>query len=184
MLNYKNISERLFSSYIRLEVSDKPGVLSNITKCFSKNRVSIKRLVQNPYKSKKYSSIIIITHKSKDQNLQNICSGPMLWQGPRPRAQPQIPSLEKNNLKTEWPCLMTSSNLLSGRILIPAKGSSKALELAIMQARATAYNRGYALTPDILLGKSRRDCVPKPMPWGMLRSLRGHLARLTAPHQQ
>ena len=36
MLNYKNISERLFSSYIRLEVSDKPGVLSNITKCFSK----------------------------------------------------------------------------------------------------------------------------------------------------
>ncbi len=72
MLNYKNISERLFSSYIRLEVSDKPGVLSNITKCFSKNRVSIKRLVQNPYKSKKYSSIIIITHKSKDQNLQKI----------------------------------------------------------------------------------------------------------------
>ena len=36
MLNYKNISERLFSAYIRLEVSDKPGVLSNITKCFSK----------------------------------------------------------------------------------------------------------------------------------------------------
>ena len=72
MLNYKNISERLFSSYIRLEVKDKPGVLSNITKCFSKNRVSIKRLVQNPYKSKKYSYIIIITHKSKDQNLQKI----------------------------------------------------------------------------------------------------------------
>ena len=51
---------------------DQPGVLSNITKIFSKNYVSIKRLIQNPKKNKRYSSIIIITHKSKDKFLNKI----------------------------------------------------------------------------------------------------------------
>ena len=51
---------------------DKPGVLSNITNIFSKNKVSIKRLIQNPNKNKKISSIIIITHKSKDKSLTKI----------------------------------------------------------------------------------------------------------------
>ena len=71
-LRYQNISERSFSAYLRFEVLDKPGVLSNITKIFSKNRVSIKRLIQNPNKSKKFSSIIIITHNSKDKFLNKI----------------------------------------------------------------------------------------------------------------
>ena len=51
---------------------DKSGVLSNITNVFSKNRVSIKRLIQNPNKNKKISSIIIITHAAKDKNLNKI----------------------------------------------------------------------------------------------------------------
>jgi len=71
-LNYKGISERFFSAYLRFEVLDKPGVLSNITKIFSKNKVSIKRLIQNPNKSKRFSSIIIITHNSKDKFLNKI----------------------------------------------------------------------------------------------------------------
>ena len=37
-----NISNKNFSAYIRLEVLDKHGVLSNITKIFSSNKVSIK----------------------------------------------------------------------------------------------------------------------------------------------
>ena len=57
---------------MRFEVEDKPGVLSNITNIFSKNKVSIKRLVQNPHKNKISSSIIIITHKSKDKFLKKI----------------------------------------------------------------------------------------------------------------
>ena len=65
-LKFKNIEQRSFSAYLRFEVEDKPGVLSNITNIFSKNKVSIKRLVQNPHKNKKSSSIIIITHKAKD----------------------------------------------------------------------------------------------------------------------
>ena len=34
------------------------------------NKISVKRLIQNPFKGKKYSSIIIISHKSKNSNLE------------------------------------------------------------------------------------------------------------------
>ncbi len=71
-LIFKNISERYFSAYLRFEVKDISGVLSNITKIFSKNNVSIKRLVQNPKKNKSSSSIVIITHRSKDLSLSKV----------------------------------------------------------------------------------------------------------------
>ena len=71
-LNFRQISERYFSAYFRFNVIDKPGVLSNITQIFSKNNVSIKRLVQDPNKNKGSSSIIIITHPSKDKSLNKI----------------------------------------------------------------------------------------------------------------
>ena len=69
-LIFRNIDDRYFSAYLRFEVEDKPGVLSNIANVFSKNKISIKRLVQNPQKTKKSSSIIIITHSSKDRFLK------------------------------------------------------------------------------------------------------------------
>tara|TARA_Y100000591_G_scaffold324590_1_gene344238 strand:- start:182 stop:1468 length:1287 start_codon:yes stop_codon:yes gene_type:complete len=71
-LNFKKISERSFSAYFRFEVLDKPGVLSNITDIFSKNNVSIKRLVQDPNKNRGSSTIVIITHHSKDYSLNKI----------------------------------------------------------------------------------------------------------------
>jgi len=71
-LNFSNINDRSFSAYLRFEVLDKPGILSNITNVFSKNNVSIKRLIQNPNKSKKLSSIVIITHNSKNSSLNTI----------------------------------------------------------------------------------------------------------------
>ena len=71
-LIFNNISNRLFSAYLRFEVTDKPGILSNITNIFSKNRVSIKRLIQDPSKGKRSSSIILITHKTKNDNLKKI----------------------------------------------------------------------------------------------------------------
>ena len=64
-----DISQESFSSYIRLDVKDKTGVLSSITKILSKNKVSVKRLIQNPFKSKSFASIIIISHKSKNSHL-------------------------------------------------------------------------------------------------------------------
>ncbi len=64
-----DISDESFSSYIRLDVIDKTGVLSSITKILSKNKVSVKRLIQNPFKSKSFSSIIIVSHKAKNSHL-------------------------------------------------------------------------------------------------------------------
>jgi len=49
-------------------------VLSDITKIFAKNKVSIKRLIQNPNKFKKSASVVIITHKSKDILLKKTLS--------------------------------------------------------------------------------------------------------------
>jgi len=53
-------------------VLDKPGILSNITFVFSKNNVSIKRLLQNPNKTTKTASIMIVRHDSKDKDLKKI----------------------------------------------------------------------------------------------------------------
>ena len=64
-----DLSEKIFSSYIRLDVIDKKGVLSSITKTMSKNKISVKRLIQNPFKGKKFASIVIISHKAKNKNL-------------------------------------------------------------------------------------------------------------------
>ena len=71
-LKFDNINDRVFSAYFRFEVLDKSGVLSNITSTFSKNKTSIKRLIQNPNNNKKISSIIIITHAAKDKYLKKI----------------------------------------------------------------------------------------------------------------
>ncbi len=60
--NYEN------SLYIRFEVKDKPGVLSDITKKLAKHRISIQRLIQIPDNSKRKASIIIITHRTKELN--------------------------------------------------------------------------------------------------------------------
>ena len=71
-LSFADIEDRTFSAYLRIEVIDKPGVLSNITNIFSKNKVSIKRLVQNPNKNKKISSIVVVTHSSKNRSLSKV----------------------------------------------------------------------------------------------------------------
>ncbi len=54
------------SLYMRFEVKDKPGVLSQITKQLAKYKISIARLIQIPDNKRKTASIIIITHKSKE----------------------------------------------------------------------------------------------------------------------
>ena len=66
--NYSNYSNSL---YLRFEVRDKPGVLSQITKQLAKSRISVERLIQIPDHKKKTASIVIITHKSKELDSQN-----------------------------------------------------------------------------------------------------------------
>ena len=48
--NEKNSSNCL---YLRLEVKDKPGVLSEITKLLANNKISIQRIIQIPGSKKK-----------------------------------------------------------------------------------------------------------------------------------
>ena len=69
-----DVSKHLCSSYLRIEVKDLPGVLSSITKAFANNDISIRNLIQNPYKKNKKSSIIIITHESLEKNYKNLLS--------------------------------------------------------------------------------------------------------------
>ena len=62
------------SAYIRVEVKDQPGVLSSITKSFSKNKISIKNLVQTPDKKNNKASINIITHNNFEKNFKKLIS--------------------------------------------------------------------------------------------------------------
>ena len=54
------------SLYLRFEVKDEPGVLSQITKQLAKYKISIQRLIQIPDNLRKKASIIIITHNVKE----------------------------------------------------------------------------------------------------------------------
>jgi len=56
------------SLYLRFEVKDKPGVLSQITKQLAMYKISIERLIQIPDHRRKRASIVIITHKAKELN--------------------------------------------------------------------------------------------------------------------
>ena len=67
-----DILNRDLSSYLRINVKDQPGVLSSITKIFSKNKISIKNLIQAPDKKMKIASIAIITHENKEKNFKNL----------------------------------------------------------------------------------------------------------------
>ena len=60
--NYSN------SLYLRFEVNDKPGVLSQITQSLAKRNISVERLIQIPDHKYKKASIIIITHKTNESD--------------------------------------------------------------------------------------------------------------------
>ena len=69
-----NILNRACSSYLRIEVKDKPGVLSSITKIFAKSKISIKNLIQVPDRKNKRATIVIITHETLEKNFHNLLS--------------------------------------------------------------------------------------------------------------
>jgi len=56
------------SLYLRFEVKDKPGVLSEITNRLAKYNISVKRIVQTPDKKNNKATIVIITHKTTELN--------------------------------------------------------------------------------------------------------------------
>ena len=67
-----NLNNYLNSLYLRFEVKDKPGILSQITQSLAKNNISVERLIQIPDHKNKRASIVIITHKT-DESDANHC---------------------------------------------------------------------------------------------------------------
>ena len=71
-INKFDLYKRSCSSYLRIEVKDLSGVLSSITNIFSKNKISIKNLIQVPDKKNNKASIVIITHKSPELSYKKL----------------------------------------------------------------------------------------------------------------
>ena len=71
---FESIDDKKFSVYLRLNVKDKHGILSDIAKVMAKNKVSIKRLIQRPTVNKNNASIIIVTHDAKNSSFVKILS--------------------------------------------------------------------------------------------------------------
>ena len=69
-----NINNYTNSLYLRFEVRDRPGVLSQITNRLAKYRISVKRLIQTPDKKTNKATIVIITHKTSEINSKNCLS--------------------------------------------------------------------------------------------------------------
>jgi homoserine dehydrogenase len=63
-----NSSNYVNSLYLRFEVKDKPGVLSQITNRLAKYKISIKRIIQTPDKKNDKATIVIISHKTTELN--------------------------------------------------------------------------------------------------------------------
>jgi homoserine dehydrogenase len=72
--SFESINNKKFSAYLRLDVMDKHGILSDVTKIMANNKVSVKRLIQNPTMNKKIASIIIITHEAKSSSFAKVLS--------------------------------------------------------------------------------------------------------------
>ena len=69
---FKKIDEKKFSVYLRIDVKDKYGVLSDITRVLANNKISVKRLIQNPTKHTNIASVIIITHLGKNSSFVRV----------------------------------------------------------------------------------------------------------------
>ena len=69
-----NVDNYVNSLYLRFEVKDKPGVLSDITNRLAKYKISVKRLIQTPDKKNNNATIVIITHKSNELNFKKCLS--------------------------------------------------------------------------------------------------------------
>ncbi len=69
-----NVNNYVNSLYLRFEVKDKPGVLSEITNRLAKYKISVKRLIQTPDKKNNKATIVIITHKTTEINIHNCLS--------------------------------------------------------------------------------------------------------------
>ncbi len=57
--------------YVRVNVKDKPGVLAKIAGIFGQHAVSIESVLQRGEDEKEIVTLILVTHKAQEKNLQN-----------------------------------------------------------------------------------------------------------------
>ncbi len=69
-----NVNNYINSLYLRFEVKDRPGVLSQITNRLAKYNISVKRLIQTPDKKNNKATIVIVTHKTTELNCNSCLS--------------------------------------------------------------------------------------------------------------
>ena len=69
-----DVNNYVNSLYLRFEVKDKSGVLSQITNRLAKYKISIKRIIQTPDKKNDKATIVIISHKTTELNCNNCLS--------------------------------------------------------------------------------------------------------------
>ena len=69
-----DVNNYVNSLYLRFEVKDKSGVLSQITNRLAKYKISIKRIIQTPDKKNDKATIVIISHKTSELNCNNCLS--------------------------------------------------------------------------------------------------------------
>ena len=74
IVTFESMDDKKFYVYLRLDVTDKHGILSDVAKVMAKNKVSIKRLIQEPTINKKNASIVIITHDAKNSSFIKVLS--------------------------------------------------------------------------------------------------------------
>ena len=68
----KDIGEVSSRYYIRTTVSDKPGVLGDVTAIFGNNGVSLRSVIQKGrVKNEEEISLVLVTHDTKEEQLQN-----------------------------------------------------------------------------------------------------------------
>ncbi|ONI37993.1 hypothetical protein AN639_04045 [Candidatus Epulonipiscium fishelsonii] len=56
---------------VRLDIADEPNSLANVTKAFAKENISIKTILQPIKEENQASNLIIITHKTKEKNIES-----------------------------------------------------------------------------------------------------------------
>ena len=71
ILTLKPISEIESKYYLRINVSDKAGVLAKITKIFEDNNISVETMLQRPALDNS-ANLLVSTHAAKESNIQEM----------------------------------------------------------------------------------------------------------------
>ncbi len=72
-LKLKNRDAIVSKYYLRLKVTDKPGVLAQITKLFGEYNISIETMLQRPSDSN-VANLLFSTHEAVERNMQEVLS--------------------------------------------------------------------------------------------------------------